>query len=169
MQLARSVLQQTRQLNPHTRLEIRRREDGQLWATWDGRSARVIVRRCFPWSEPGQFVSLRTADRREFALVSDLGELDCVSRSYLEEALAEAGFVLAIERIDDIDEEVEIRTWRVLTRQGARRFQTRLDDWPRDLPGGGLLIRDVAGDLYHIADVHGLDQKSQELLWAFAD
>jgi hypothetical protein len=33
--------------------------------------------------------------------------------------------------------------WRVHTDQGARRFQTRLDDWPRKLPDGGLLIRDV--------------------------
>ena len=170
MKLASPVLQQTR---PHhgtpTRLELRRREDGQLWAVWDGRTARVIVRRCFPWSEAGRFVSLRTADRAEFALVRDLTDLDAVSRSYLEEALAEAGFVLAIERIDDIDEEVEIRTWRVLTKQGARRFQTRLDDWPREVPGGGLLIRDVAGDLYHIADVHTLDRRSQQLLWAFVD
>ena len=33
-----------------------------------------------------------------------------------------------------------------------RTFQTRLDHWPCELPGGGLLIRDVAGDLYYIAD-----------------
>ncbi len=169
MQLASSVLEHTRQPHQQSRLEIRRRQDGQLWATWDGRSARVVLRRCFPWSEPGRYISLRTADRREFALVRDVADLDFVSRSYLEEALAEAGFVLLIERIDDIDEEVEIRTWRVLTKQGARRFQTRLDDWPRELPGGGLLIRDVAGDLYHIADVHALDTKSRELLWAFVD
>jgi hypothetical protein len=170
MQLASSVLEQTRQQQPQPdRLEIRRRVDGQLWATWDGRSARVIVRRCFPWSEPGQFVSLRTADRQEFALIREVADLDFVSRSYLEEALAQAGFVLAIERILDIDEEVEIRTWQVVTKQGARRFQTRLDDWPREVPGGGLLIRDVAGDLYHIADAHALDKKSQQLLWAFVD
>jgi hypothetical protein len=68
-----------------------------------------------------------------------------------------------------VEEEVEIRVWRVRTRQGARRFQTRRDDWPRTLPGGGLLIRDVAGDLFHVPDPDALDRTSQERLWAFVD
>lgn len=43
-----------------------------------------------------------------------------------------------------MEEEVEAFAWTVATRQGPRRFQTRLDDWPSELPGGGLLIRDLA-------------------------
>jgi hypothetical protein len=57
----------------------------------------------------------------------------------------------------------------VRTSQGDRSFQTRLDDWPRRLPDGGLLIRDITGDLYRIADVACLDGKSRALLWAFVD
>ena len=72
-------------------------------------------------------------------------------------------------RVLEIEEEVEIRRWQVETAQGPRRFVTRLDDWPRALPGGGLLIRDVAGDLYHLADPARMDQESRELLWAFVD
>jgi len=67
-----------------------------------------------------------------------------------------------------IDEEVEIRQWDVETRHGPRSFQTHLDDWPRSLPGGGLLIRDVGGDLYRLM-VGELDKASKELLWAFVD
>ena len=37
------------------------------------------------------------------------------------------------------------------------------------LPHGGLLIRDVAGDLYHFADPARLDRHSRALLWAFVD
>jgi hypothetical protein len=37
------------------------------------------------------------------------------------------------------------------------------------LPKGGLLIRDVAGDLYRLPDPKTLDRKSRELLWAFVD
>lgn len=69
----------------------------------------------------------------------------------------------------EIEEEIEIRQWTVETRQGKRSFQTHLDDWPRVLPSGGLLIRDVAGDLYKLADPNGLDRKSRALLWAFVD
>jgi hypothetical protein len=66
-----------------------------------------------------------------------------------------------------MEEEFELRRWRVRTRQGERSFQTRLDEWPRPTPGGGLLIRDLAGDLYHVPEVAALDEKSRRLLWAF--
>jgi len=129
----------------------------------------VWVRRCFPWSEPGHYLSLRDGDEEEFALVRDPAELDAASRAALETALALAGFVFEITRVLEIEEEVEIRRWRVETRQGARLFQTRLDDWPRTLPHGGLLIRDVTGDLYHLGRPADLDRTSRALLWAFVD
>ena len=150
-------------------LRLTHRSDGQLWATRGDEERVVRVRRAFPWSEPGRFISLRDAGDREFALVAEPRALDAESRAALQAALAAAGFVFAITRVTEIEEEVEIRTWRVATRQGARTFQTRLDEWPRPLPGGGLLIRDVAGDLYRIDDLAALDAKSLELLWAYVD
>ena len=129
----------------------------------------VTVRPCFPWSESRRYISLRDDDNVEVALVRDPAELDLASRRALEQALAEAGFLLEVTRVLAIEEEVEIRHWQVETRQGPRTFQTRLDDWPRKLPEGGFLIRDVAGDLYHIAAPATLDPHSRELLWAFVD
>ena len=66
-------------------------------------------------------------------------------------------------------EEIEIRTFAVETKQGKRTFQTERDEWPRELAGGGLLIRDVAGDLYAVRDPAALDPQSRKLLWAFID
>ena len=152
-----------------TAIRLAHRSDGQLWATRGEEECVVRVRRAFPWSEPARFISLRDAADHEFALVSDPAALDPVSRRALDTALAAAGFVFAVTAVREIEEEVEIRTWRVVTRQGARTFQTRLDDWPRPLPEGGLLIRDVAGDLYRIDDLAALDERSRELLWAFVD
>ncbi len=154
---------------PEGELRLTRRPDGRLWAERKGEARAVSVRRCFPWSEPARFVSLRDDEEEEFALVADLSDLDGTSRAALEAALAEAGFVFRVTAIREVDEEVEIRGWRVDTVQGPRRFQTRLDDWPRELPGGGILIRDVAGDLYHVPDPQALDRKSRRLLWAFVD
>lgn len=152
---------------PVVRLE--RRVDGQLWALCGDEERRVRIQRCFPWSRPTQYVSLRDDDENEFALIRDSSELEPDSRDVLERALAEAGFLLRIVRILEIDEEVEIRSWRVETHHGPRTFQTRLDDWPREVPGGGLVIRDVAGDLYHVPAPGRLDKKSRDLLWAFVD
>ena len=150
-------------------LILERRADGRVWAVRDGAERAVWVRRCFPWSEPGRFLSLRDDDEEEFALVRDVAELAPASRQVLEEALVAAGFVFEVTRVVAIEEEIEIRHWQVETRQGPRTFQTRLDDWPRLLPHGGLLVRDVAGDLYHLADPQALDRKSRALLWAFVD
>src|SRR5213083_2953246 len=102
-------------------------------------------------------------------LIRDVAELAPASRRVLEEALVAAGFVFEVTRVVAIEEEIEIRHWRVETRQGPRTFQTRLDDWPRLLPHGGLLIRDLAGDLYHLGRPQALDRKSRALLWAFVD
>jgi hypothetical protein len=68
-----------------------------------------------------------------------------------------------------VEDELEIRTWQVGTVQGPRTFQTARDEWPRPLPGGGLLLRDAAGDLYLIARPAELDAASRRVLWAFVD
>ncbi len=151
------------------RLTLERRSDGQLWAARDGKARPVRVHRLFPWSEDERHVSLRDADDREFALVGPNEKLDEASSTALAEAAKGAGFVLEVTAVLDIDEEIEIRVWRVRTRQGLRTFQTHLDDWPRETPGGGLLVRDVAGDHYFVPDPRALDARSREWLWAFVD
>jgi hypothetical protein len=148
---------------------LERRVDGQLWARVAGAEHQVRVHRCFPWSEPGQFLSLRNSKNQEVALITDLTQLGPKSREALESALLEAGFVLRVNRIHRVTEEVEIRSWQVETEQGPRSFQTRLDDWPWKVPGGGIVIRDVSGDLYHVADPRALDEGSRRWLWAFVD
>jgi hypothetical protein len=148
---------------------IRSGGDGRLIAVIDGVAVPVRLRQCFPWSEPHRHLSLRDTDDREVAMIEDPETLGPQSRRALDRALAEAGFVLDVTRVLDIDEEVEIRQWTVETKHGRRSFQTHLDDWPRVLPMGGLLIRDVAGDLYRLADPSAMDRKSRELLWAFVD
>jgi len=112
---------------------------------------------------------LRDTDGEEFALIHTMDDLGSDSRRVLEGAVAEAGFVLEVTGIIEVDEEVEIRRWKVETRQGPRSFQTKLEDWPTEVPGGGIVIRDVAGDLYHVADPDGMDVETRRWLWAFVD
>jgi hypothetical protein len=154
---------------PPPKLLLERGADGQLSAIKDGVRTPVRVCRCFPWSEPGRFISLRDEKENEVALIEQLGELDAASRNAVELALAEAGFVMQIERIESAEEVYEIRAWKVKTRQGPRTFQTALDEWPREIASGGFLIKDVAGDLFLIADPEKLDANSQKILWALVD
>ena len=143
--------------------------DGRLLVISGDRRVAVRLRQCFPWSEPRRHLSLRDDKEREIALIDDPALLAPESRRVLEDALAAAGFVLEVVRVLGVDEEVEIRHWTVETVNGPRTFQTHLDDWPRMLPGGDLLIRDVAGDLYRLRNTSTMDRRSRELLWAFID
>src|SRR5437764_14414235 len=122
---------------PAGALTLERRADGRLWATRGDAERAVWVRRCFPWSEPARFVSLRDDQEAEFALVRDPAELDTASRHALEAAMAAAGFGFEVTQVTAIEEEVEIRHWRVETRQGTGPFQPPLGAWPRPFPAGG--------------------------------
>ena len=152
-----------------SQLSLSTSSDGRLLARIGGAWLTVQLRQCFPWSDPGRHVSLRDGGDEEVALIEDPASLAPESRRALERTLAEADFVLEVTRVLDVEEEVEIRQWTVETRHGMRSFQTHLDDWPRALPLGGLLIRDVAGDLYRLPPPATLDARSRELLWAFVD
>lgn len=151
------------------RVQLRRGADGRLRVRVAGVTHTVRVRRCFPWSEPGRFISLRDGGGSEVALVEDPAELDPRSRRALEDALAEAGFVFDIVAVLDVDEEIELRRWSVRCAQGERTFQTRLDEWPRHLPDGRMLLRDLAGDLYRLPEPARMDGRTRKLLWAFVD
>lgn len=148
---------------------VRRRDDGQFAAVWNERTVVVRVIRCFPWTDPQRFISLRDHDENEIALIADLNELDDASRETVEAALGEAAFVLEVTRIEFIEEEFEIRNWRVQTRQGPRTFQTHRDEWPRAVDGGGFLVHDVAGDLFRIPAPENLDDASRKRLRVYID
>lgn len=144
--------------------------DGRLlFSAADGTTQSVRVVRCFPWSEPSRYVSLRNADDTELCFIDRLDALDPVSRRALESALVAAGFVLRITSIASVEEDFEIRKWQVQTAQGPRSFQTPLDVWPHPTPSGDLVIEDVAGDLYVFPKLDELDAPSKKLLWAFID
>ncbi|NOZ54850.1 MAG: DUF1854 domain-containing protein [Gammaproteobacteria bacterium] len=129
----------------------------------------VKPKRCFPWSELNHYVSIRDMKNNEVVLIRDLDDLDDESRQAVCEALNETAFVFQIERIVDIQVEFEIRFWQVITDQGEYCFQTKLDEWPIKLAQGQFIIKDVAGNLYSVANIDCLDDQSRQFLWAYLD
>jgi len=165
----RQAKQKISSAEPATVFALESGTDGQLIFLRDGERIPARVCRCFPWSEPGRFLSLRDEQDKELALIEDLTVLDGASREVLELAQAEAGFVLEIERIVSAEEVFEIRHFKVVTKQGPRTFQTKLDEWPREVPRGGYLLKDISGDLYHIPAPETMDERSQTILWGLVD
>lgn len=150
-------------------LRLTRTEDGRYQAVWKGETTIVRVRTCFPWSAPGTFVSLRDEDDHEVVLVPDLAALDGESRAALERALRETAFAFTITRVERVYLEFEIRQWEVECAEGRRVFQTKVDDYPQPMAPSGLLITDVAGDVYVVPDWTALDKHSRKQLAMYVD
>ena len=55
-------------------LDLWRGEDGQLWVRSQAGQTAVRPVRCFPWSEPGRFVSLRDAEDEEATPLRDFSD-----------------------------------------------------------------------------------------------
>jgi hypothetical protein len=144
-------------------------EAGQLLLQSQDGSIPVAPVPCFPWSEPNNYISLRDESGAEVGFVHSATELDHSSRSALERTLRHTGFVFTVTSIEKVEDEFELRTWTVNTRQGRRSFQTKVDEWPRILGNGAVIIRDLCGDFYQIEDQAALDPASRKLIWAFTE
>ncbi len=153
---------------PDTTPHIYIGSNGQLMIKKEKEDIPIIIRKCFPWSEPNSFYSLRDENDKEVFLIEDLMNLDPASTKAIEEELVESGFILEITAIDEISKEFQLRNWKVKTHKGNRTFQTRLEDWPIELADNSILISDIAGDIYHITDITKLDAKSQKTFYGFS-
>ena len=158
-----------KKMKSKTDLIIEKRPDGRLWTTIDGKDIALQIKPCFPWSYPQRYISLRDDEDDEIALIDDLSILESHSRKLVEQAIVATAFVMEVESIISHTEEFEVRSWDVQTKQGRRKFQTKRDSWPQTLPSGGLLIRDIAGDLFHIPEPNNMCQRSKKLIAPFID
>lgn len=150
-------------------LRVVRQEDGRYCAAWNGHRALIQVMSCFPWTAPGTYLSLRDAHDREVALVPSLDDLEPESRGVLAQALRASAFAFRITGVTQVRRAFEIRHWEVTCAEGARKFQTKVDDFPETLLPHGLLITDVAGDVYVVEDWTALDKHSRKELALFVD
>lgn len=152
-------------------VEIRKSESGTLECRAKDGDPFVAVRLCpcFPLTRPGEYLSFceRYGEEEVAFVKSPSEELDGASREALEGALAEAGFLMEVTRVESIEDGPALREWRVETNRGTRRFLTQLDCWPRELEGGGILIEDISEDLYLVRDPGALDAESRERLWYY--
>ena len=146
------------------KLDLKRQKNGILVLKYGERLVEVFLKQCFPWTYPGEYLSLRDKDDNEVCLIEKLEDINEEARVLIEEEIRFSQFVLNITSIEKIEEDVELRRYLVHTEQGIRVFQTKLEDWPEVKMDGVILIEDLAGDLFKINDWRKLDSKSQKEL-----
>ena len=151
-----------------------RRADGRLVLKQKneaGEDAETPVQAvcAFPWTKPQEYISIRDDKGRELILIEAMKDLKDRVRQLIEEELGRWSFLPRITRIEAMTSEMELFRWKVETTAGPRDFLTHRHEYPRPLPGGQILLKDVCNDLYLIENPKDLDPKSYKILWAHLD
>lgn len=154
--------------NTPPRLE--RKPTGELIAHLAGQDEPVQdarVARCFPWSVPDCYVSIRNKDGKEIALARTLEELDEPTRQIVLEELHDKVFNPKILSVSEFKREFDVTRITAKTDRGEVTFQIRSRDDVRVLAEGRALFRDVDGNTYELQDLSKLDPVSQKHLLDF--
>jgi len=144
-----------------------RNEIGQLVVHVKGRDEPVVdarVARCFPWSLPDSYISIRDKDGKEIVLVKELAELEPASREVIEQELRDKVFNPKIRRVVDYKSEFGVTSITAETDRGTVTFQLRSRDDVRTLSPTRALFRDADGNIYELADLNALDSASRKRL-----
>jgi hypothetical protein len=156
-----------RRANDDFRPKLQREQDGKLtFYPGDGRDPIKDCRiaRCFPWTEPDRFLSVRDKDGNELHLFGSIDNVPDESREVVEDELRAQEFVPKIRRVHEIDDTFEVMIWKVDTDRGPAEFQVKDDEDIRVLEGDYVVIKDHTGMLFEIPDLAGLDDRSQGLV-----
>lgn len=154
--------------NPAQNVRIERIERdpaGQLIAHLEGYDEPVVdvrVARCFPWSVPDEYVSVRNCEGREIALLRSLKELDPDSRKIIEREIHDRVFNPKIKRVIECRDEFGVTSVRAETDRGEVTFQIRSRDDVRVLSPTRALFRDADGNTYELEDLDALDSTSRK-------
>lgn len=128
------------------------------------RHENVYPRRAFPLTDPDRWISIRDERGQELALVDDPERLPEQVRRILLDDLERREFVPRIRRVHNIHSEPDALVWDVETDRGHTTFRMEGEDHIHLLEGGRVLLTDLHGIRYLIADIHTLDAASRRKL-----
>lgn len=130
---------------------------------------RVVLRRCFPVSEEGRFVSVRDASApgaAEIGVLRDCAALAEADRAAVLEELRSLYFVPRILRVVGVKEEFGFSRWTVDTDRGRAEFVMRdgVITYTREVAPDHWLLIDVDQGRWEIPELPALDGRSRKLI-----
>lgn len=147
--------------------KITRNEAGQIVIHLSGQGGPVtdaVVARCFPWTLPESYVSIRDRKGKELALLETLEGLDPTSRAVVEDEIRDKIFNPKILRIAAHTREFGVTSIAAETDRGEVTFEIRTRDDIRILSPTQMLLRDADGNAYEVPDISRLDAVSRKYL-----
>ncbi len=148
-------------------VRLRRPErESSLRLVLNGETRRVSrVANAFPLSASSPVVAFFDTEGEEIGIMRQPDALDQQSHRVLQEELEKSYFMPRIVQIIDIEEEMGVESWDVVTDKGERSFEVRDPRRNvRKISGRRVIIKDVDGNRYEVKDWTGLDRDSLQLL-----
>ncbi len=125
---------------------------------------RIKARRCFPYSMPDKFISLRDGSDGEIGIIADLKDLPNDYRRWIEEDLEMRYYVPQVRSIKTIRQRFGGIEWHVDTDRGPKRLITKgVHDTMMEVEIGRFIVTDVDGNRFEIF-TDRLDPASSEWL-----
>lgn len=124
-------------------------------------AADVRIRRAFPWSVPGRYISVRSPEGKELLLIEDLQEVEAAQRTLIEAYLQKWAFIPRIQQVHEVVDRFGVQCWKVLTDRGEVEFRVQEREDIRFLNDGRFSIKDVDGCIYELPPLDQLDDKSR--------
>lgn len=121
---------------------------------------RIKAKRCFPFTFPAKYISIRDGNDEEIGIIADLSELSKEYRHWIEEDLEIRYFTPLVKSIGLIRHRFGGVEWHVDTDCGPKRLITKsVHDTMTEVEIGRYVITDVDGNRYEIF-ANDLDEAS---------
>ncbi len=132
---------------------------------------RVTLRRCFPFSNNGLYITVRLPDTerergKEIGIINGIDALALESRDAVTSELKLHYFVPVIKKIYKVKEEYGFINWQVLTDRGDKEFIMRdnVIATTRQISDTRWLLIDINQARFEINDDGSLDDRSRSLM-----
>ena len=111
-------------------------------------------KRLFPFSNPTEYITLVTEDRKEVAVIRVLSELSEDSRRAIEECFSEIYMIPMITKVQSVVAKFGMLNFAMETDRGPIKFRVRNPHSDiKKLDDGRMLFRDSDDNRYEIPDV----------------
>lgn len=122
---------------------------------------RIKIVRAAPLSHPDQYISFIDAKDEEICMIDSMDQVDESARALIREELDRRYLTALIQRVTSIRNEFGTSYWDVETDRGQREFVVQnVAENAQWLGDHRLLIVDVDGNRFEIADLTTLDKRS---------
>ena len=125
-------------------------------------------KRLFPFSNPNEYITLITENKKEMAVIRSMAELTEESRRAIEECFSEIYMIPKIIRVNSVEAKFGTLNFSMETDRGPIKFRIRNPHSDiKKLDDGRMLFRDSDDNRYEIPDINKLDKHSAHVLFPY--